>query len=133
MPKNKSLDHAQHNERVCNYLDKKAEYGDWVITTAFYSALHYLRHKIFPLRFKKEEKQITVKEFESFCTIKAITHGKHAAFSRLVEEKARNVADDYNQLKDISWTARYHDYNYDRAISKLAKKRLNNIKTFCLR
>lgn len=45
-----SLDHAKHNERVCNYLGKNADFGDWVITTSFYAAMHYVRHLIVPIK-----------------------------------------------------------------------------------
>ncbi len=44
-----NLEYAQHNEKACKYLDKKPEFTDWVITTAFYSALHFVRYKIFPI------------------------------------------------------------------------------------
>ncbi|MEJ7683795.1 MAG: hypothetical protein WKG06_39235 [Segetibacter sp.] len=51
--KNKErLDHAIHNENVCSYLELKKEYADWIITTAFYSALQFVSYKIFPLKFK---------------------------------------------------------------------------------
>ena len=44
----KSIDHAKHNESVCNYLGRNSAFGDWVITSAFYSAMHYVRHLMIP-------------------------------------------------------------------------------------
>lgn len=41
--------HAAHNEKACDYLLKSRLFNDWVITTAFYSALHYVQDEIFPL------------------------------------------------------------------------------------
>ncbi len=45
---NERLNHALHNEAVCNYLELKADFSDWTITTAFYAALQFVSYKIFP-------------------------------------------------------------------------------------
>ena len=132
MPNKKnSLNHAVHNEKVCKYLNKKPEHADWVITTAFYSALHFLRHKIFPLEITDNGKKIKVSDFDNYCLIKQIYKGKHGAFSDLIEEKAPELSDHYNQLKDLSWTARYNCYEYDRDFSNLALNKLDIIKSKC--
>lgn len=34
-----NLEQAKHNENVCNYLGRSKDHSDWVITTAFYSAI----------------------------------------------------------------------------------------------
>ena len=52
MSKNDSLNHAIHNKEACEYLSKEPKFSDWVITTAFYSALHFIDYKIFPLDLK---------------------------------------------------------------------------------
>ncbi|HCA42575.1 MAG TPA: hypothetical protein DEP28_04900, partial [Bacteroidetes bacterium] len=44
-----SLDHAEHNEKACQLLFKTNEFNDWVVTTAFYSSLHSVSFKLFPL------------------------------------------------------------------------------------
>lgn len=131
MQKKISIDHARHNEKVCKYLNKKPEFADWVITTAFYSALHYLRNKIFPVNIAENGKKIKVTDFDNYCLIKHINKGKHSAFSNLVEEIAPELSDHYNQLKDLSWTARYNCYEYDRELSNLAMKKLEIIKSKC--
>lgn len=41
--------HAIHNEEACDFLLSSNKFNDWVITTAFYSALHFVQHEIFPL------------------------------------------------------------------------------------
>lgn len=131
MAKKYSLDHALHNEKACKYLNRKPDFTDWVITTAFYSALHFLRNKIFPMTIVENGKKITVSDFNDYCLIKRINKGKHGALASLIEEKYPELADHYNQLKDISWTARYNCYEYEREISNLAVKRLEIIKKLC--
>lgn len=131
MSKKISLDHALHNEKVCKYLNKKPENADWVITTAFYSAMHFLRDRVFPLELTENNKKIKVTDFDNYCLVKNINKGKHKAFSDLVEEKEPELSDHYNHLKDISWTARYNCYEYDREVSNLALKKLEAIKSEC--
>ena len=127
-----NLEYALHNEKTCKYLDKKPEFADWVITTAFYSALHFVRFKIFPVTLIKNGKNIKVKDFENYFRINnPLDVSKHSLLSDLVEEKHSEIADDYNKLRDISWSARYSNYKYSREISNDAKKRLQKIKDYC--
>ncbi len=133
MAESKSLEHAGHNEKVCKYLDRKPAFLDWVITTAFYSAMHYLEHKLFPLKMKNGKREIKMKNFEEYYMLYGKDDGRHKAFSKLVEREHPDISDDYNKLKDISWTARYHKYQYNRTISNHAKTMLDNIKTDCLK
>lgn len=83
---NPNHSHAIHNELACKYLNKKPEFADWVITTAFYSALHYLTGKMFPMNILENGKKVKVSDFESYCKAKGINRGKHGAISGLVEE-----------------------------------------------
>ena len=127
-----SLKYARHNEKACRYLDKKLEFTDWVITTAFYSSLHYVRYKIFPIQLERNGKRIQVKNFEQYYRINnPLQRSKHELLSDLVEEKYTEIAVDYNKLRDISWTARYSNYRYPREISNDAKKSLERIRDFC--
>lgn len=130
MAKN-SLNHALHNEKVCKYLNKKPENGDWVITTAFYSARHFLEYKIFPIDMDVNGKKITITGFDKYCLINGTTRSKHSVFTELVEEKTPELADHYNHLKDSSWTARYSRYEYDRDIVNIALDRFKIIKSKC--
>lgn len=127
-----NLEYAKHNEKACNYLDKKPEFADWVITTAFYSALHYVQYKIFPITISKEGKRIKFKDFDDYFR-KNNPHrfSKHTLLSNLVENHHTEIANDYNKLKDISWSARYNNYKYPREISNDAKKKLKKIKDYC--
>jgi UDP-GlcNAc3NAcA epimerase len=40
----KFFEHAKHNEKACNFINTSStnEFNDWVITIAFYSAVHYI-------------------------------------------------------------------------------------------
>lgn len=127
-----NLDYARHNEKTCKYLDKKPDFADWVITTAFYSALHYVRYKIFPIERQTSNAKRKFKDFEQYYqTNNPANLSKHALLSELVEEFNPNIAVDYNRLKDLSWTARYNNYKFGRDVSNDAKKRLENIKQNC--
>jgi hypothetical protein len=57
------LTHALHNETVCNYLFADARFSDWVITAAFYSALHFVHHELFPGTFDG----LRHNSFEAYC------------------------------------------------------------------
>jgi hypothetical protein len=51
--------HAERNKKLCQKLLDDKNYNDWVVTTAFYSAIHFTQHQIFPL-------QVGEDEFETF-------------------------------------------------------------------
>lgn len=127
-----NLEYALHNEKACKYLDKKPDFADWVITTAFYSALHFVRFKIFPITIQKKDKNIKITDFENYFRINnPLNLSKHSLLSNLVEEFHPEIANDYSKLRDISWTARYNNYKYSREVSNEAKKRLDKIKSYC--
>ena len=53
---------------------------------------------------------------------------------KLIEEKCDvSIASTYNQMLDISFSARYNRYKYGNKIAKLAQKRLNAIKNYSLK
>src|SRR5690348_4477874 len=95
--KSNPLDHARHNERVCNFLDGPKDQPDWVVTTAFYSALHYVRHWIFPFEMEilPNKKQI----FNSFDDYYQHYHSlypstnKHETLKKLVRLRIPEIAD----------------------------------------
>ena len=128
-----SLNHARHNEKVFKTLDRDPDYLDWVITIAFYSALHYVRYKIFPLTVTKENGEShTHNSFDDYSRYhKYDSIGKHEMLLELVSTHCPAVSYEYNQLKDICWTARYVDYKFDREVSNLAKQHQKTIKEFC--
>jgi hypothetical protein len=125
--------HAEHNEKVCNYLGRKPEFADWVITTAFYSSLHFVRHKILPYNYTdKSGNRRTYNDFESlFGNFKKEGEGRHGFQKRFVEENIKEIRFEYQRLHELSQNARYYNYIYDRKDSDRAKEYLKKIKFFC--
>ncbi len=127
-----NLEYAKHNEKACRYLDKKQEFTDWVITTAFYAALHFVRYKIFPITRTLGGKKVKFNDFENYYrSNNPLNVSKHLLLSDLVQELHPTIAVDYDKLKDISWTARYNNYKYSREVSNDAKSRLEKIRNYC--
>ena len=132
MSKNKyHREHALHNEKVCNHLNDQTHFYDWIITTAFYASLHYIKYKIFPFKFVLNNKPVVAQTFDIYCIRCNKRSGKHAILSSLVEKHHSNIAVAYNKLKDLSWTARYNDYQYDKDVSDEALYLLKEIKEYC--
>lgn len=127
------LNHARHNKEVCDHLDANTEYKDWVITTAFYSAMHYVLSNIFPLDDKDiNGKNATFGTFDAFCSHFRIKNGeKHKTIAHLVSVHCNKISTDYDHLKSICWTARYSVYQSNRRVSKSALKSLKAIHKFC--
>lgn len=120
-----SIEHARHNESVCNYLGKKEIYSDWVITTAFYSSMHYVRHLIIPITKNGKE----YSDFESlFCDLKSPMEGRHGFLRNYVLMNYSSIGYEYCKLHDMSTTARYTQYVYTRNQAKVAKSYLEKIK-----
>jgi hypothetical protein len=127
------LDHALHNEACCNFLKADGLYLDWVVTTAFYAALHFLKHKAFPLN---EDGQ-THADFDSYCNylkkrhhINSTIH-PHEVLRSLAERRFPKITVEYENLFDLCRTARYHNYKLDERFVKEALNDLAAIKKFC--
>jgi hypothetical protein len=132
MGNSNNLQHARHNEKVCKYLNKKEEFSDWVITTAFYSALHFVRYKIFPLRSTNRGKQITYNDFEQcYRYDNPANLPKHEFLVEKVTEHIPEIASHYAFLHDTCKNARYINYKYSREVSSKAVKYLKNIEEVC--
>lgn len=121
------LDHARHNARTCKYLDKDGDFNDWVVTTAFYSALHYVEAAIFPLTVQGD----TYQSFDEYCSEKPSSDGKHKRRSSLVYKHLITVHGDYDWLKNESWTARYNSYQTSDRLKEKALSCLDSIIGVC--
>ena len=127
------LEHALHNEKVCKHIDTtEGLYNDWVTTTAFYSAIHFVKHKVFPLTVYDNGIVILQTFDEYFNKNHNPNDNKHAAILRLVKSECSAILADYRQLKDICWGARYTDYKIDNETTIKAKELLINIKRHCV-
>lgn len=132
---NKSLNHARHNNEAIKYLDRSPDHLDWVITICFYSSLHYVRSFIFPRTLQAENGgKFKVNNIDEYC--RHVKRGKvfvskHEHLLNLVSENCGDISWEYNQLMDMSSTARYSDYTTDREMSNQAKLFHSKIKMFC--
>ncbi|MDR0863554.1 MAG: hypothetical protein LBO74_01305 [Candidatus Symbiothrix sp.] len=128
-----NIEHAIHNEKVCNYLDRKPEFVDWIITTAFYSSLHYIRHKILPYVYEDKSGNIkTYDDFESlFNNFKKEGEGRHGFQKRFVEENMTEIRFEYQKLHELCQNARYYNYKFQREDSIKAREYLQIIKKNC--
>lgn len=130
-PPSPSLNHALHNESCCTMLVANGGYQDWVITTAFYSSLHFVKHKLFPLHYDGD----TYANFDEYCRFIKRRSGSHIhpheIQRELVARFASHISADYEGLYDLCWSARYHNYQLDDEFVEEALAHLKSIKRFC--
>lgn len=130
---NERLEHALHNEKVCDYLELKQEYADWIITTAFYSALQFVSYKIFPFEVPaiggKKTEISTIDQYHNYNNPKRIS--KHDLLADLVAKHCHDIHPDYDWLLDMSMTARYSNYQHDKEIASYARSLLKRVKKHC--
>lgn len=125
---NKSpLEHARHNARTCEYLDQGGDFNDWVVTTAFYAALHYVEAAIFPFA----PGETTYQSFNEYCKENPSREGKHKRRSTLVYRHLITIHGEYDWLKNQSWTARYNDYHTSDRVKETALRHLRSIQSIC--
>jgi hypothetical protein len=129
------LDHANHNADACNYLHQETykKYSDWVITTAFYAALHYCEYLFFPYSWKVEKTEtMTFSNIdELFEYFKREMENKRSFRKRWLRNKFSEISPIYNALYDQCQTARYHEYFFDNEEAKIAIMRMKEIQKFC--
>jgi methionine synthase II (cobalamin-independent) len=116
--------HAEHNEKVCDYLLKSSNFHDWVITTAFYSALHHVQHEIFPL----VESGKTYNSINQYYQRSKTKISKHDLTITLVKKIIPSAYPYYKWLYDACMTARYINYKTPESFTKQAKLSLQEIK-----
>jgi hypothetical protein len=122
------LAHAQHNEELCDLLLANGKFDDWVITTAFYSAIHLVDHQIFPLTIASEPQ---FGSFSQYCNRKELGIPPHKIRRDLVTRYLPECSGAFNWLYDACHGARYNSYKVSPDIAKQAKKKLDEIKKSC--
>lgn len=130
---NHHKDHAIHNEEVYNYLRKNLDYIDWVITVAFYTALHYVENEIFPCVIKIGGKDKEFDSLEEYHDYFGGGRSLHATRKKAVKEKLPTCRSAYEGLFNLCMTARYHQYKYDepQKIDRIVEKWLHKIRKAC--
>lgn len=123
--------HAEHNQSLCDHLIKTRGFNDWVVTTAFYSAHHFIQHKLFPLLVEEKEYKNFIQYYNK--NQRNLGVSKHEGLILITEEFFPLISAEYRWLHDVCHTARYKDYNVNDFISVIARKRLQDIKNACLK
>lgn len=125
--------HAEHNNAAIKLLDKNPGYLDWVVTICFYTCLHAIKYKAFPMTVKATGgKSYTLNSFEDYCrSMDGRLGDKHAKLSDLVNSYHVDISAEFSQLKDICWIARYENYYVERTKSNFAKGLKDKILNYC--
>ena len=127
------LQHAKHNEDLCKIIKALPDnsYNDWVVTTAFYSCIHFVEYEIFP----KEINGVVYKNFNSYYHAFFINTNtslsKHEAKIELVDVYITKVSSAYRWLFDACMNARYKNYIVSDMIATIAIETMDNIKKAC--
>jgi len=125
------IDHANHNAKACELLLETGDFNDWVVTTAYYSAIYYVDSKLFPLTIGNEPLFATFNQYLNRRRTSGQGGKPHEIRLELVRQ---NLPSCYNQLKwlfDTCDGARYNSYNVSHEIAKHAKTKLDEIKSNC--
>jgi hypothetical protein len=118
--------HAEHNERACDFLILDGNFTDWIVTTAFYSALHYVQHEIFPLA----NGTVTYPNFNNYYSSLTFPKAsKHSVTANLVGSELSTCETSYRWLLDACHTARYKNYVVSKKKAQTAKAKLVAIKS----
>jgi hypothetical protein len=127
--------HAIHNEELCDFLLQNNNFYDWIVTTAFYSSLHFVQSKIFPvtLQHPGNGNNINIDCFEIYYSLfkKSIRKSKHEATVNLVSNYLPGISTDYRRLFDTCMSARYNNYQVNPSTAISARERLRRIKAAC--
>jgi hypothetical protein len=121
-------EHAEHNEDACNYLLKSGKFNDWVVTTAFYSALHYVQYELFPMEHHHTFYDNFNSYYDSLCDYLNNRPSKHQIIIELVHTKLPNCIRFYRWLHNECFNARYKNYKVTCDNANMAMKYLCNIK-----
>ena len=122
-------DHAIHNENACNFLQADKNYSDWVVTTAFYSALHYVQHEIFPVTINGKLYSSFNQYYLGHYRNSQNRPNRHVSTINLVlEELGSDAHVNYKWLYDLCMTSRYRNYNTAPILAEESIKRLQRIK-----
>jgi len=125
------FEHANHNHEAFQYIRSSEKFNDWAITTAFYSALHFVR--------ARAQKIGIFQEFESWYAAenqREQMNGNrrfngHEATKILASRLSRDCGLEYDRLLSWAKNSRYNDYKVSRDRVKCAAHGLEKIKSTC--
>ncbi|MCF8298014.1 MAG: hypothetical protein K9J13_10755 [Saprospiraceae bacterium] len=118
--------HGERNRKFSDEILAGKKYYDWVITTAFYAAIHFVEDSILPC-------DINSKYCKNISEVKNAyqMNGRHAARERLVYDKFPIIAHKYKWLDDRSRYSRYTTYKVTIAEAEKSKQYLSTIYNEC--
>lgn len=122
------LDHAEHNFELCEKLLNEEKYFDWVITTAFYSSIHFIDEKVFDFEYNNHIYE-SIEQAHRSSLLKGAS--RHQTRRNIVEISLRNCLNDYNELDKACRSARYTNYKVSKRKANDMFDRLKNIKKSC--
>ncbi len=127
------LEQAEHNLDACIKFDSLGGFADWAVTTAFYSSVHYVQYKLFPMADHNGSKMVMYQTFSDYNTAfnPHNVQSRHTVMLNLVKKHAKNIEPEYRMLYDNCLTARYSDYRVSTAVALLSKENLVAIKSYC--
>jgi hypothetical protein len=108
-------------------LQSKKQYHDWLIIISFYSALHFVRAKLFPLK----ENDKTFNSFDEYYIASKGIKRKHDLLFGLVITYLNQIASKYGWLLHSSETLRYSDFAVDEGEANTALLNLTAIESEC--
>ncbi len=122
--------HAIHNEEACNFLLTSKKFNDWVVTTAFYSSLHYVQYELFPLTDNGQKYTDFNVYYGKVLQRKNKKLSKHSATIELVKTNLSACSSYYRWLHDACMSARYNNYNVSESKAKTANDYLVELKKY---
>ncbi len=132
--------HGSHNYKVCHILKESGEADDWVVTTAFYSAMKFLEDKLFPGDYTHPRKDYEQQTFKTFSQYTSAFGGfdsgtnKHRIMSDMVNNHIddEDVVNSYEDLRQACFNARYINYQVGEQRVEMAIEALETIKNYCV-
>lgn len=118
--------HGERNKSLCYDLLSGKKYYDWVITTAFYSAIHFVEDIILPCKINN----ISCKSIHQVRDAYKFK-GRHSTREHIVYQFLPEIGPQYKWLDDKSRYSRYTTYKVTLAEAEKAKQYLEEIYQHC--
>ncbi len=125
------LDKAIHNRQVCNILFATGNASDWVLTTAFYSTIHFVYYELFPDKFDIRNRPASCGTFDEYYRMLNSHESKHSVTEDLVNEYLTEIGTSFSTLRKMCFNARYKFYQVTQDEITLVRECIDEIPEFC--
>lgn len=127
MTKSQKLIHAERNKSLSEDLKKGKKFYDWVVTTSFYSSIHFLEDYLLPKTINSSLCN-NIQQVKNAYKLK----GRHIARLKLIQNHASiDIAVSYKWLDDRSRYSRYTTYKVTAAEADKAIQYISKIEKYC--